>query len=287
VPPVRGVRRTFHDDDLQARFAEHGYVVLPFLDAHDIQHFRVRFDEWYPDHRGDFETTALNEHDDPHHLAVHEALAGWFQDRVDVLFDDHGIRHAYFMCKRGGLPEQNVSEVVLHQDWTYVDEPTVRGPLMWCPLVDVDEHNGWLQVVPGSHRFPPGPRGTGDMPWAFREVEAELRAALRSIPVSAGDVIVYDGALIHASPPNRTPVDRPVIGLGLAPREATMVHFHSTDGRWVERYEVEDAFYLDHRLGDRPSAHLQDVARSPLPVEPVSSAQLAGWLAAAPPGPEG
>lgn len=268
---------TFRDPAREERFARDGYVVMPFFTDADLAHFRRRFDELYPARRRDFETTALNEADDPHHLEAHHELVAWFQDRVDEQLDRQEIRHAYYMCKRAGGPGDR-SEVVLHQDWTYVPEPEVRGPLMWCPLVDVDERNGWLQVVPGSHRFLDEPRGTGEMPWAYEQVEDRLRAALVSLPLRAGEIVVYDGALIHCSPPNRTDADRPVVGLGLAPAGAPMVHFHSPDGQVLERFEVTDDFYVEEELGGRPVRGYRSVSTAPYDPPRVTEAQLDRWL---------
>lgn len=268
------LHRTFRDPELEERFRADGYVVLPLLTEHDVAHFRRRFDEWYPHARLDFETTALNEHGDLHHLEVHEELRGWFQDRVDQVFDRQDIRHAYTMCKRGGTGEEGRSEVVLHQDWSYLDEREVRGALVWCPLVDTTEENGWLQVVPGSHRITDRPRGTGLIPWPFAEVEAELREQLEPLPMRAGEVVVYDGALIHCSPPNRTDEDRPVLGLGLAPVGWPMLHFHSSDGRVLERFEVTDAFYLTHALGGRPETGYVRVSQQPVDHAPVTPAEV-------------
>lgn len=266
---------TFCDPLWERAFQEQGFVVLPgYLSETDLAHFRLRFQQWYPDRRGDFETTALNEAGDAHHLEVHHELHDWFQPRLASTFVDQEIRHAYTMCKRAWAGEADRSTVLLHQDWTYVDEPRVRGALMWCPLVDVTEENGWLQVVPGSHVVTDRPRGTGELPWALADVEERLRRHLVPVPVQAGDVIVYDGALVHASPANRTAVDRPVLGLGLAPRGERLLHYFSEDGSTVERYEVEDAFYLEHWLGGRPQRSYVDVRTEVLDRSPITERDL-------------
>jgi hypothetical protein len=140
--------------------------------------------------------------------------------------------------------------------------------------VDTTEGNGWLQVVPGSHRFTDRPRGTGLIQWPFAGVQDLLRERLRPLPLEAGDVVVHDSALIHSSPANRTEVDRPVLGLGLAPVGSSLVHYHSADGRLLERFEVTDDFYLTHALGGRPEAGYVRVAEEPLDDELVTASQL-------------
>ena len=269
--------RTFRAQALEDAFTRDGYVVLPFLRPADIEQLRAVFERLYPARRADFESTALNQHDDPEHLAAHGEIAPWYKLRLDEFFVDHAVVKGFFTCKRGGLPTENLSEVVLHQDLSWADEPEVRGAIVWCPLVDVDLANGCLEVVPGSHRFVDARRGVG-MPWAFRDVEPDLRAALRPLALRAGEMVVYDGGLIHCSARNTTPWDRPVVGLGLAHQGHRLIHLHSPDGRQLDTYEVDPEFYRHHPHDEPPARWVRSKASEPLIDHRVSEAEISELL---------
>ncbi|MBI4531278.1 MAG: phytanoyl-CoA dioxygenase family protein, partial [Candidatus Latescibacteria bacterium] len=55
---------------------------------------------------------------------------------------------------RTKLPNETVTTFPWHQDSGYYGDPTESYHLLslWLSLVDVDEHNGCMQVIPGSHR---------------------------------------------------------------------------------------------------------------------------------------
>ncbi|MCB1041281.1 MAG: phytanoyl-CoA dioxygenase family protein [Acidimicrobiales bacterium] len=268
--------RTFRAQALEDAFNRDGYLVLPFLAPADVEHLRGVFDRLYPDRRADFESTALNEPEDRHHLEAHRAIAPYV-DRVADLFVDHQLVKGFFTCKRGGLPPENRSEVVLHQDLTWSDEPEVRGAIIWSPLVDVDPANGTLEVVPGSHRFHDGHRGLG-MPWPFQDVEDSLRANLQPLTLRAGEMVVYDGGLIHCSARNTTAWDRPVVGLGLAHRGHRLIHLRTLDGAQVDTYEVEPDFYREHAHDAPPERWVRTATSAPLVSHRVTTDELADLL---------
>ena len=98
IEPYSGgpVSRTFRAQALEDAFTRDGYVVLPFLRPADVAHLRAVFDRLYPTRRSDFESTALNESDDEHHLTAHDAIAPWFESRLAELFVDHDLVKGFF-----------------------------------------------------------------------------------------------------------------------------------------------------------------------------------------------
>ena len=143
----------------------------------------------------------------------------------------------------------------LHQDITMVKEGGRPAISLWCPLVDVDRGNGCLEVVAGSHLLGGGPRAPGTA-FIGRQAEAEIRARyLRPLPLGAGQAVLMNQAVFHASPPNASATSRPVAVSVLAPREKPLVYYHrhatGSDVR-LEEFEVADDFYVRHLLGARP-----------------------------------
>jgi hypothetical protein len=139
-----------------------------------------------------------------------------------------------------------------HQDLTYVDERCFRSITVWVPLVDVDDVSGMLEVVPGSHRWSTASRPGGTAPLATAPLQEELKELAVGLPVKAGDVVVFDSALIHGSAPNRGGVVRPAVVVGFVPAEAQLVHFHQEDDGPLRCFEIDEAFFTTQPFRARP-----------------------------------
>lgn len=77
----------------------------------------------------------------------------------------------------------------------------------WIPLVDVDETNGGLRWIPGSHK-------NGYVPHRFFPEfgnahgvvdEYTEGAEVKALTLNRGDVFLFDPCLMHGSTPNQTP----------------------------------------------------------------------------------
>ncbi len=67
---------------------------------------------------------------------------------------------------------------------------------MWCPLEDVNDENGNLMVLKGSHQFNRTIRGVGT-PDVYRDHWKLIKQNMRSIPMKAGEAIFFFHGLIH------------------------------------------------------------------------------------------
>ncbi len=74
----------------------------------------------------------------------------------------------------------------------------------WLALDDCDEENGCLQVVPGTQDLPVLCTVTADTKQSFTDVTVPLGEGMAPTPVimQAGDVLFFNGQLIHGSFPN-------------------------------------------------------------------------------------
>jgi hypothetical protein len=163
--------------------------------------------------------------------------------------------------------------VSLHPDWTYTDERVHRTTLFWCPLVDTDEENGTLHVIPGSHRWVSGLRGSGAFPDVADDV-ADLLAEQRVVvPLRAGEAIVYDAAVLHGSTPNTSDRPRPVAAVALAPRGAPLVHFHRAADGPTQGWAIDEAWYTVQPFGEPPSGY-PEVEPWTDPVAPLRREQV-------------
>ena len=95
----------------------------------------------------------------------------------------------------------------LHQDNYYLQVQPGTCIAAWMALDDCDESNGCLQVVPGTHETPELCPEKADLTESFTDVTVPLAEGMRSkaMLMKAGDVLFFNGQLIHGSFPNTTP----------------------------------------------------------------------------------
>jgi ectoine hydroxylase-related dioxygenase (phytanoyl-CoA dioxygenase family) len=97
----------------------------------------------------------------------------------------------------------------LHQDNFYLKAAPSTCIAAWLAVDDCDEENGCLMVVPGTHELPTMCLTKSDTTKSFTSVEVALPEGMSAVPVEmkAGDVMFFNGQVIHGSNPN-TSADR-------------------------------------------------------------------------------
>ncbi|MFJ4535575.1 phytanoyl-CoA dioxygenase family protein [Streptomyces tibetensis] len=93
----------------------------------------------------------------------------------------------------------------LHQDNFYLRVEPGTCVAAWVACDVIDRENGGLEVVPGTHRmdlFCPEP---ADADVSFAREYVPPPAGLAPVPVdmAPGDVLFFNGSLVHGSQPNR------------------------------------------------------------------------------------
>ena len=99
-----------------------------------------------------------------------------------------------------------LSNVPWHQDTQYYGEITQHLDIVtvWIPLVDVDESNGCLWIIPGSHRWGLLD-GARDHEQNMRTREnVEKRGEPISIPMKTRDILLFHNLTFHSSGENHT-----------------------------------------------------------------------------------
>ncbi len=118
----------------------------------------------------------------------------------------------------------------LHQDNYYLKVHPGTCIAAWLALEPSDEENGCLQVVPGTHDIPllcPERADTGE---SFTDDLVHVPDDLQPEPVEmdAGDVMFFNGQLVHGSFPNRskTRFRRSLIGHYIAGNAQQVARFY-------------------------------------------------------------
>ena len=92
----------------------------------------------------------------------------------------------------------------LHQDNFYLRAQPGTCMAAWLALDPCDEENGCMRVVPGSHTWPILCTTSADTDASFTNVTVPIPEGqeVRPVLMDAGDVLFFNGSLVHGSYPN-------------------------------------------------------------------------------------
>jgi hypothetical protein len=245
---------TLVDPAHQEAFSRDGYAVVDLLDDAALADLRALCDRLHPVPTSTWVADFFSPDPDVKR-ATNDGIAAAVAPGVARLLTGHRtVMHAFVLNwpgPDGGLP--------LHQHSTMVDERHHRSAVVWCALEDATEDNGSLHVVPRSHLVPEGPRGERSPEW-FAGLEGLLAAHhLVSVPLRAGQAIVFDNALLHCSFPNRTDRPRRNAVATVVPAEARVLYHEWNEGDVVKVFHLHPEFFLEAASADLEWARPDDL----------------------------
>lgn len=146
-----------------------------------------------------------------------------------------------------------------HQDSAHVDEEKFYSVYCWVPLVDMNDDNGPVYAIKGSHLWGNRYRSTV-VPWLYKNVLDNLVEYGTPTYPKAGEMLIFDSALIHYSPPNITDQPRPAINYFVKPKVAPLLYYFTdktTPAGFVEEFELNKEFYYTYDWFSRPPEALK------------------------------
>ncbi|MGW5650763.1 phytanoyl-CoA dioxygenase family protein [Streptomyces humi] len=202
------------DAGLLRRFEEDGFTVVRGLFGDDeIDRLCAEFAALHAAGRavpGHFEPgpTADPLHRYPRVMQPHEisALARRFlldarlRVVLEVLFGEEVLAaQSMFYFKPPGARGQ-----ALHQDNFYLRVEPGTCVAAWIACEAIDRENGGLEVVPGTHRMDLFCPEESDADLSFAREYVAPPQGLAAVPVdmAPGDVLFFNGSLVHGSQPN-------------------------------------------------------------------------------------
>lgn len=252
----------FRDGEREREFARDGFTVLPLLSAEAAAAALARLDVLVRKYRrgiaGRLCHMSYVDPDPAYRKAadafVRDAIAGPLHRAV-----------AGYRTVSGGvfLKAAGAGEVAAHTDWTLTEDRAEVTFSVWCALADVDERNGALRIVPGSHRLSDNVAGIGIPPFFEAYVE-QAKARSVAVPLRPGEAVAFDSRAIHWSPPNRTERPRPALQIVCLPERSRHVYYvPAGEGREArfELFAIADGANQDFTPaevagGARPGARL-------------------------------
>lgn len=261
--------------DLNNIYREDGYVHLKnVLNKEEINELLALFELHYPTEN--LHSTLWNSLCDiPHDKSklLSDQILKVVKPRLDEHITNYVSPAATFLVKNptdDGL-------VTLHRDFSVQDEPEFSYQNIWLPLVNTNEENGRLCVLPKGHKLfnYPLPHNTV---WPYLEYEQIMLKHCHFVDAKAGDLIVYSDMALHASFPNRTNTARPVVHFGLLHPEAKLYYYYlDNTTNLVTVYEVPYQFFFENAWGNQD--HRFPVLKKFKYEPPVFSAnQIKAWI---------
>jgi len=210
--------------DLKAQFDRDGFLVLrglfspaeaaairaAFMDAakdgpiEGLSEIRRGQDGYDPRDPLAFYPRMMNPHTQPERTVGRIARDFLLDPRLEpvmtALFDEEAVGvQTMFYFKPAGARGQD-----LHQDNFYLRVKPGTCLATWLAVDDADAENGGMRVVPGSSQMDIACPEQADAAVSFTTDHVGVPVGMRAedVTLKAGDVLFFNGALIHGSTPN-------------------------------------------------------------------------------------
>lgn len=213
---------------------EIGYTVIDFLDERITEHLKDEFDKFFPDrslYKGRY--NSLDNLDDAGRQEAHQLIVASIKPKLDALFKDYICPISLLYSKRN----DGVVDTDWHTDPHFVFNQHLESLYtIWCPLQDVDDKSGVLNVIPYSHRLSykiTNPNYT----WDLKEGRSVFNSFRKTFHLKAGQAIFFDSRLIHGSPPNVSNIQRDCIVLRVAHKNSQFISI-TPDKKEEGKFEV-------------------------------------------------
>lgn len=234
------MRNTFKSSELQEIFESLGYVIIPnFLSTDEIKALRDNYLSSNIKGKGFHATMHFS--DIEYRRKTSSTINNIFSTKASELLIDYKQIVSNYTVKEPGKE----SFFDFHLDWNMVDETACKSITIWSPLEDTNENNGNLWILEASHQLGDSYRCGPGLSLYFRD-PSELgtrKFEKKSLPMKAGDAIIYDHKLFHGSPPNKSNHARIAINQAMRPAEFPSLHYLSDNKGNIEVIEVDDDFY--------------------------------------------
>lgn len=149
-----------------------------------------------------------------------------------------------------------------HLDNAVLDESRYSSVFLWIPLVDVNEENGCLYVLPETHLLDHGTRGMMS-PYPYKQWDELVYEYGVPVPLKAGHALAMDHALLHYSLNNKSRQERIAFTFNLKPKAAQQIHsWYEADKNLIEHFKVDVRFYFNENFFERPK-HLELISAEP------------------------
>ncbi|MDZ4846797.1 MAG: phytanoyl-CoA dioxygenase family protein [Chitinophagales bacterium] len=233
----------FKNAEIEDSLNEYGFVHLPgFLSGNEVHEFYALFQSLHTNNSaGQNMWNSLYDLPNGKGVAASEQLKEKLAGKFSGWLHDFKMPVVTYMVKNP-TAESNCE---LHRDNSAFDETRFEYRNGWIPLVDINEKNGALYVLPKSnHVFDYClPMATE---WQYKSMTPELMKHVHVVYAKAGDLVVYKDKMLHGSFHNHTTQPRPVLHFGLLHPEASTCYYRrNQQENRVDVFSVQPDFFFE------------------------------------------
>lgn len=246
----------FKDKSIQQEIKKKGYAIRNLIDLDAVNNLKSSFDQILQhkcfEMTGLFWSSGRSSSTEIRNLAKNAIDEHIKSALMNVVMDEYvELIGGVFVVK----PPSKESSLSPHQDSSHINEDTDMSIYAWCALTDTHIKNGAVYVLPGSHLFGNIHRSL-NIPWQFEPYKELMWEYCIPLPMKAGEVLFFDSALIHCSPPNLTDELRLGANFFIQPKGVPFTHYYrdeTTPNGFVEKFHVSIDFYYNEDFEKRPS----------------------------------
>lgn len=261
VSLARPMKEVFTDPVDQATFNAQGYVKKRLISREEAADLLAKVKAMSPDDGYDPRTGGVGQ---TYHMTeldsnlaykqqVRELTERHFGSLIEDLFTDYRILTSTLFVKPPGSGAAHQ-----HTDWNVQEDNAWPTMFIWCPLDDVGEANGPLRVLRGSHGVLDFIHASASRP-PYAETDEVLEPHFEPVTVEAGECILFDASMLHASHDNRTDEPRFALRIACIPKHRRGVMFNSDpdDPEVLQMYAMEGEDIMQHTGADLVAGNLK------------------------------
>jgi len=243
-------KQFFLDLNLDKELAEYGFVQIQILDNHEIKklekYFHLKTTQADKINLATFFSANVNYRKDVHYKInsiIEPRLASIVTNKFKSFFGNYMVKP--YKC----------SPLILHSDWSYVNEKRSQSFNVWIPLVEANSKNGGLWVVPKSHTIVKFLRGVNLPRNYYQHIKLLQTKYAKPLKVKPGHAIVYDNRLLHFSYSNYTKKIRLAVSLFMLPTNESFYYYYmNSDNTLINKYELNSTDkLLQQKLNEIPT----------------------------------
>jgi len=254
-----------NDQSIRQKINQDGYCVLPFLSSELVNALRKFFQESIVHSTATGRYTSLENDSVKERLDVFNKVSKTIQPHLDRIFCNYKTPILQFFVKM----HESSGEIDYHTDTTLLLNQKIEpNYAIWIPLEDVNEHNGTLIVVPGSHKWYEGVVASN---WPLFPYLDKIKRKAITLKIDSGNIVIFDTRVVHSSSFNNSKSDRICIAGRIVHQISQLYSFSKKDdaGTKISVFAEDDDFYYQENkkyfgAGSFNGRYVGDISELPL-----------------------
>ncbi|MFN8263211.1 MAG: phytanoyl-CoA dioxygenase family protein [Chitinophagales bacterium] len=239
----------FKDNKLNEEIDENGYSVIPFLSNEEIKILTEYYNTNYTKETGIQFSTFIDEFEAK--LRTNKIINEITERAVKEYFTNYKIFMSGFIVKNN----DKKSELVIHQDMSLVDESKFNPINIWIPLCNINNKNGALQLLKGSHKIFYTYRNANISNMYSKNYNL-IKEYLTPIHIKAGYAIVFNSSIVHYSGNNESDENRIAIKIFMSNKDAVItIPYYDKEKNKIELFEQDDDFLFKFQQFNGPNKY--------------------------------